>query len=102
MEFFLEFKNFVDYTVYKTSTVQMMDVKAERVVGKLFDAFYENPSLLPPRWQYRLNNSKKYEEYNYPNEIMIKTRLICDYIACMTDRFALEEYDRVFNPKVRI
>ena len=101
-DLFIKFKNFVDIAVYQTSTVQMMDVKAEKVVGDLFDAFFANTDLLPPEWKYRLNNPDKFSEYFYDNHDKIKARLICDYISCMTDRYALEEHDRVFNPKVKI
>jgi len=102
LEFFLKLKSFVDYAVYQTSTVQMMDVKAEKVVGDLYDAFFDNTDLLPAEWKYRLDNSDKYPEYSYSDFRKTKARLICDYIACMTDRYALEEHDRVFNPKVKI
>lgn len=101
-DLFLKFKKFVNDTLYYTRTVQMMDCKAERVVGELYDAFYENTALLPPEWKYKLDNNCEFDEYNYENDGKIKARLICDYIACMTDRFALEEHDRVFNPKVKI
>lgn len=102
LKLFLDFKAFVDSAVYQTSTVQMMDVKAEKVVGDLFDAFYSHTELLPPEWKYRLDNADKFSEYYYSDYKKTKARLICDYIACMTDRYALEEHDRVFNPKVKI
>lgn len=99
---FLKLKGFVNDTLYYTRTVQMMDCKAEKVVGELFDAFYTHTELLPPEWKYRLDNYEKFDEYNFENGDKIKARLICDYISCMTDRYALEEYDRVFNPKIKI
>jgi len=99
---FAVFKKFVNDTLYYTTTVQMMDYKAEKVVGELYDAFFENTALLPPEWMYKLDNFASYDEYNYSDIGKVKARLICDYISCMTDRFALEEHDRVFNPKVKI
>ena len=80
----------------------MMDCKAENVVSSLYDAFFVHTELLPPEWKYKLDNYWEFDEYNFDNCEKIKARLICDYIACMTDRYALEEYDRVFNPKVKI
>ena len=102
LNFFVYLKCFVDYALYQTSTVQMMDVKAEKVVSDLYDAFYLNTDLLPPEWKYRLDNADKFPEYYFNDDGKIKARLICDYISCMTDRYALEEHDRVFNPKVKI
>ena len=102
LNFFINLKCFVDAAVYQTSTVQMMDVKAEKVVSDLYDAFYKNTDLLPPEWKYRLDNADKFSEYSFNDNEKIKARLICDYISCMTDRYALEEHDRVFNPKVKI
>ena len=102
MNFFVNLKCFVDYALYQTSTVQMMDVKAEKVVSDLYDAFYRNTDLLPPEWKYRLDNADEFPEYSFNDDGKIKARLICDYISCMTDRYALEEHDRVFNPKVKI
>lgn len=101
-KFFIMLKGFVDAAVYQTSTVQMMDVKAEKVVGDLFDAFCDNTDLLPPEWKYKLEHPEIYSEYMFERKDQIKARLICDYISCMTDRYALEEHDRVFNPKVKI
>lgn len=102
LKLFIDLKCFVDAAVYQTSTVQMMDVKAEKVVSDLFDAFYSNTALLPPEWKYRLDSPEIFTEYKFEDYNKTKARLICDYIACMTDRFALEEHDRVFNPKVKI
>lgn len=99
---FSDFKAFVDKALYSTSTVQMMDVKAEGVVSKLYDAFTENSFLLPPEWKFRADNFENFPEYNFGDEKKSMARLVCDYISCMTDRYALEEYDRVFNPKVKI
>lgn len=99
---FEKFKSFVDGALYSTWAVQMMDVKAERLVSKLFDAFMENSSLLPPEWKYKWDNFCEFSEYNLGSKEKASARLVCDYISCMTDRFAIEEYDRVFDPKVKI
>lgn len=95
-------KDFVTKCVYCTSTVQMMDAKAELVVSELYDAFFENPSLLPPEQKYKVDNFGEIDGYNDLNEATARARIVCDYISCMTDRYALDEHERVFNPRVKI
>jgi dGTPase len=56
--------------------------KARRVVIGLFDAFTEDPRLLPPSYQ--------------SADPATQPRLIAHYIAGMTDRYALKEYQRLF------
>lgn len=101
-DLFLNFKNFVDKALYSTSAVQMMDIKAEKLVSELFDAFSDNTSLLPAEWKYRVDNFEKFSEYGFLTKEKAVARIVCDYISCMTDRYAIEEYDRVFDPKVKI
>ena len=102
-ELFRALKKFVGKSIYATSTVQMMDAKAKNVVESLFDAFYKNINLLPPEWRYKYGHYGELPEYcDMPDDNAAKSRLICDYISCMTDRYALEEHERVFNPKVKI
>lgn len=101
-DLFLDLKSFVNSALYSTWAVQMMDVKAEKLVSGLFDAFMDNSSLLPPEWKYKRDNYHKFSEYNLATKEQASARLVCDYISCMTDRFAIEEYDRVFDPKVKI
>lgn len=95
---FKKLKDFVKKAVYLTATVQIMDTKAAKVIEELFNAFYENVNLLPPNWYYKIEENK--EKISDGNQL--KTRIICDYIACMTDRYALEEHEKLFNPRVKI
>ncbi len=102
-DLFRTLKKFVGRSVYSTSTVQMMDVKAENVIEKIYDALYKNTLLLPASWRYKVENYEKLPEYNgIKSDSAAKSRIICDYISCMTDRYALEEYERLFNPNVKI
>ena len=102
-QLFRALKKFVGKSVYQTSTVQMMDNKAKRVTGELFDAFNENVCLLPAEWRYKTAHFSELGEYrDCPDERAARYRIISDYISCMTDRYALEEYERVFNPNVKI
>jgi dGTPase len=74
---------------YRQYRVMRMASKAEHVIEKLFDAYIAEPALLPPKTQARLKDE-------------IQARVVCDYIAGMTDRFALDEYDRLFDPMTRV
>ena len=82
-----ELKDFLFAKLYRHYRVVRMATKAERVVNELFIAYQSTPSVLPPNYQ-ALINDRGLE------------RVICDYIAGMTDRFATEEYSRMFQPDV--
>ena len=88
-----------DY-VYGIHTIKTMDFKAENVIKDLFNAFVNNPTLLPPEEFEKYTHVKIDEDYDgfKNNEIHV----ICDYISGMTDRFALEEHERIFNPLIKI
>ena len=60
-----------------------MASKAKRIVRELFDAFLSEPRLLPPEFQRR-------GEDDLP-------RAIADYVAGMTDRYAIREHQRLFS-----
>lgn len=91
----------IAYTyIYGLHTIQAMDEKAVRVVKDLFEGFVNNPKLLPPEWYYRYNHITTDENYDGAKDS--KIRVICDYIAIMTDRFALEEHERLYNPRIKI
>ncbi len=80
-----ELKDFLYAKMYKHSRVVRMAVKAERVITYLFNAYKAEPSILPENVQAFID--KRGLE-----------RTICDYIAGMTDRFAIEEHEKLFNP----
>ncbi|WP_244105299.1 deoxyguanosinetriphosphate triphosphohydrolase [Burkholderia ambifaria] len=75
-------KRFLFKNLYRHYKVMRMANKAQRVVTGLFDAFIDDPRLLPPAYQ-------SDDEAQQP-------RLVAHYIAGMTDRFALKEYQRLF------
>jgi dGTPase len=74
--------------LYRHHRVMRMAVKAERFLEDLFHAYEAMPKILPPAVLDRANE----EEIH---------RVICDYLAGMTDRFALEEHDKLFDPQTR-
>jgi dGTPase len=75
-------KRFLFGNLYRHYRVMRMANKARRVVAGLFDAFTEDPRLLPPAYQSKQDATQP--------------RLIAHYIAGMTDRYALKEYRRLF------
>ena len=80
-----QLKNFLLENLYNHYRVKRMSNKARMVVSSLFQVYVENPMLLPKKYQ------KKLEEES-------QERIICDYIAGMTDRYALDEYKKLFDP----
>ncbi len=84
-----ELKKFLYKNLYSHYKVERMRIKAERFLTLLFENYQQNPTLLPASYQ------AKYELYG-------KERVICDYIAGMTDRYALDEYKRLFEPYERV
>ena len=84
-----ELKAFLRERIYRHFKVERMSLKAQRFIKLLFECYVENPSLLPREHQ------ERYERFG-------KERVICDYVAGMTDRFALDEYKRQFEPYERV
>ena len=83
-EQFQGLKGFLNRTLYHHYRVRRMEVKAERVLGELFSAYVEDPGLLPPGIRVHINGA--------PPE-----RIICDYLAGMTDRYSIREYQKLFD-----
>lgn len=78
----LELKQFLRKNLYHHYKVNRMSAKASRIVTELFECFIENTGLLPTEFQ-------SYAEID-------KARAVADYIAGMTDRFAIREHKRLF------
>jgi dGTPase len=77
-----ELQAFLRANLYKHFRVQRMANKARRIVRELFTAFLQEPQLLPPEYQLRAKEDAP--------------RAIADYVAGMTDRYAIKEYRRIF------
>jgi dGTPase len=84
-----ELKTFLFKNLYSHYKVERMRIKAERFLNMLFENYLQNPTLLPTGYQ------AKYGRYG-------RERVVCDYIAGMTDRYALDEYKRLFEPYERV
>ncbi len=77
-------KAFLTEKMYRHEKVMRMTSKAKLVIGDLFDLFLAAPDTLPPEW---------YAQCNGPNTIET-ARIVCDFIAGMTDRFAFDVHKR--------
>jgi dGTPase len=87
----LELKNFLMENMYRHYKVNRMASKARRVVKDLFGFFIAEPECLPTQWR---------EQAGAPKGAKTAT-VVADFIAGMTDRFALDEYRRVFDVQAR-
>ena len=78
-------KRFLHANLYRHYQVNRMRVKASRIVNDLFAAFMQEPVLLPPDYQVG------------GGDVARQARKIADYIAGMTDRYAIREHRRIFS-----
>lgn len=82
-------REFLIKNLYQHYRVIRMANKAHRFINSLFKVYFDKPEQLPPTTQSRLQGSDTH-------------RVICDYIAGMTDRYALDEYKKFFEPYERV
>jgi dGTPase len=83
-----QLKDFLYQNMYRHHRVFRMQVKAEQILSDLFRAYTNNPEILPRHVQEKAHKADLF-------------RVVTDYIAGMTDRFALDEHSKLFDPKVR-
>jgi len=84
-----QLKDFLFDKMYRHYRMIRMADKARRIIVRLFEVYLENSDQLPPSFRQQLKDENKMQ-------------LICDYIAGMTDRFALQEYKKLFDPFERV
>jgi dGTPase len=82
-----ELKRFLRKNLYQHYRVNRMSVKAKRIIRELFDVFMSDVTLMPSEYQDRSNEDS--------------ARAVADYIAGMTDRYAIREYQRLFTVSER-
>ena len=87
-------KSFLREQLYAHYKVRRMTAKARRVVRELFDAFFNDPALMPDEHEART----RLELVPGPAG---RARAVADYIAGMTDRYAILEHSRLFDPSER-
>jgi len=80
-------KDFLFKNMYHQYRVVRMHKKAEKLLSELFNAYATEPSMLPMQFQNLIEEKGK-------------ERTICDYLAGMTDRFAVDEYAKLFDPSL--
>jgi len=90
----LELKRFLRTRLYRHYRVHRMTAKAARTITALFSAFLDDPRLLPSEVQQQA--AMKEEQHGKDG----RARVVADYIAGMTDRYAIAEYERTFNPGI--
>jgi dGTPase len=83
-----ELKDFLYSKLYRHYRVMRMQIKAETILTELFDAYHAEPLTLPDHVQEQI-----------PTRGLERT--ICDYIAGMTDRYAIEEHEKLSDPYLR-
>jgi len=84
-----ELETFLLGRVYRHYRVARMMTKAKRFITLIFEAYRTNPDQLPPKYHAQAGTE------GLP-------RAICDYIAGMTDRYAQDEYQRLYEPFERV
>src|SRR5450830_11166 len=80
-------KRFLRQNLYRHYQVNRMTAKARRIISELFHAFISQPTLLPPDYQVAVNADDIERR---------QARQVADYIAGMTDRYAMREHRRLF------
>ena len=86
-----ELKTFLMQNMYRHYRVNRMTSKARRIVSELFEFFLAEPECLPSEWQKFAVNAGSKET----------AETVADFIAGMTDRFAIDEHERIFNARER-
>lgn len=81
-------KQFLYDRMYRHYRLMRMQFKAERFISQLFEVYLQEPNMLPDATRRRLTDAPL-------------PRVIADYIAGMTDRYALDEWQKIFNPYER-
>jgi dGTPase len=85
-------KRFLRRELYQHYRVQRMTFKAQRVMRDLFQTFFDNPRLLAPDYQERIETQ---EAAHGPAG---RARVVADYVAGMTDRYAISVHRKLFDP----
>ncbi len=91
----LELKRYLRDHVYRHYRVLRMTNKANTVIHGLFETFFARPELLPPE------HSESARDMESQSGEMGRARAVADYVAGMTDRYAIVEYERLFDPAKR-
>jgi dGTPase len=80
-----QLKDFLYQHMYRHYRLMRMQTKAEHFISEIFLAYTREPKMLPTKTQERLESAPIHQ-------------VVTDYIAGMTDRYALDEWEKLFNP----
>ncbi len=83
-------KVFLYDNLYRHTRVIRMGIKAERILKDLFRAYIDQPEQMPSSFMVRINEGEEIH------------RVVADYVAGMTDRYALDEHKKLFDPHARV
>ena len=86
-----ELKRFLYDYLYRHHRVMRMQAKADLIVRSLFSSFIDEPALLPPQTLKIITETGR-----------DLRRVVCDHIAGMTDRYAISEYRRMYDPELAV
>jgi dGTPase len=89
LDFRKPLREFLMKNLYHHYRVIRMSIKAKRFIGELFKVYLDKPEQLPPQIQKRVSSDGV-------------RRAVSDYIAGMTDRYALDEYKKLFDPYEKV
>ncbi|MDA0999304.1 MAG: deoxyguanosinetriphosphate triphosphohydrolase [bacterium] len=84
-----ELKNFLMERMYRNPQVIHLEDEARHVLTDLFESYVNDPSRMPVHVAQRREKDGRH-------------RMVCDYIAGMTDRFALQQHEKLFGPKAQV
>jgi dGTPase len=85
----LQLKQFLFDNMYRHYRLIRMEEKARMIIARLFDAYMKNTDQIAPDFRRRLFGEDR-------------VTIVTDYIAGMTDRFAMLEYKKLFDPFERV
>ena len=86
-------RSFLFERMYRAPSVLQMPEKVTKIVKELFAAYTNDPNLMPQKW--RKDISSVYSDADI-------VTLVCDYIAGMTDRFAISQYEKIMGKPIKI
>ncbi len=84
-------RRFLFTRMYRHPSVNRMMSKAKRVLAEMFRLLMDEPDLLPDEWRVQAKGCRD----------SARARIVADYIAGMTDRYALKEHRALFDPHIR-
>lgn len=89
-------RHFFKTRMYRHPHVNKMRDKMTRVLRDVYKRYLENPDMLPPEWQESITQARSLD--NKPDQQQAIAYTVMDYVSGMTDRFAILEHRRLFDP----